>query len=350
MYCKQCGIEITDSTLKKCPKCNTTIGKGGRFCEFCGKPKKSSQTQCECQSLKNKPIETEKAKMQEPNTGVKKQSGKESPSTCVANRYQQHFLANQDTIVEPETDTEQKVEDVVHTSNPLYAKIAAQKEKKHIVDIVGEQMIGDLIGGQENEVCDGESQNKRIMDSKRDDDKKNPIPILKSKAEKVSASHPEVVSAHVSSPEPTPSNFESKPVQEKENSETPASNDGVDQFYPDAFNQANFTVPKPELPKIKKDKKEREPTRKSQVSTAISNHLSDLKDKKQNGEKKNLDFFWVASLTCFMLAISQIRPIAMYSLLGVSTVFAVIDIIVSKKKYGIGMFAGLAAEIILCLI
>lgn len=53
IYCKQCGQVIEDSSLKKCPKCNTTIGKGGRFCADCGK-KLNPGEKCDCSTKSEK--------------------------------------------------------------------------------------------------------------------------------------------------------------------------------------------------------------------------------------------------------------------------------------------------------
>lgn len=55
IYCKQCGRVIEDSSLKKCPKCNTTIGKGGRFCADCGK-KLNPGEKCDCGTKSEKGV------------------------------------------------------------------------------------------------------------------------------------------------------------------------------------------------------------------------------------------------------------------------------------------------------
>ena len=93
MFCKQCGNEISDLYLKKCPKCNTAIGKGGRFCPDCGK-KLGQGEKCDCSSDKqnevskteaslNKKSNTSAVENTEPNTKPQKN---EEPNPTVSRR------------------------------------------------------------------------------------------------------------------------------------------------------------------------------------------------------------------------------------------------------------------------
>lgn len=357
MYCKQCGTEITDSTLKKCPKCNTAIGKGGRFCEFCGKPKKNPRTQCECQSKKETQNHTEvkkNEKVQPQSAGAQKHSENNSPSIHAANQYQKKFLNNLNTEPEPEEklDGVQGDENNIQTSNPLYAKIAAQPDKKNIVEIVGEKMIDDLIGVQIKEPQQNNSRHKNKTEyvernSANKERKAKPEVSQGLKNESVPAPVQVPATMPASAPVPNPVHAsipipvsENEPVNQNKdgqtNSEGNVSNasNTVDKFFPDAFNEENFTVPQPEMPKIKKDKKyARFPPRN-----------------KINKKKHYLEFFWLASLICALLSFSQANMKIMFCLVGFSAVFALIDSIISEKKYGIGILIGLFFEVGLCFI
>lgn len=102
MFCKQCGNKIEDTSLTKCPKCNTGIGKGGRFCENCGS-KLVKGTLCSCVVKKEEP-------KVEVNSVAKKENKEEK---------------------EPEILKNERVR-----NNPLFARIAAQEENTDVDEVL----------------------------------------------------------------------------------------------------------------------------------------------------------------------------------------------------------------------
>ena len=144
MYCKQCGIEIKDTGLQKCPKCNTTVGKGGRFCEFCGKQKKNPKEACECQiaiPVSNdwtcQVCGSKNDGMFCPKCGNPKGAAKSVSETPTKELNSEPVASIKET--KPKTPA-------IKTSNPLYAKIAAKDDKKEVSEIVQRQAVKMVYG------------------------------------------------------------------------------------------------------------------------------------------------------------------------------------------------------------
>ena len=104
MFCKQCGNKIEDTSLTKCPKCNTGIGKGGRFCSNCGS-KLIKGTPCPCTIKKEEAKPVIKADL--PAQSKEKEDK------------------------EPEILKNERVR-----NNPLFARIAAQEENTDVEEVI----------------------------------------------------------------------------------------------------------------------------------------------------------------------------------------------------------------------
>lgn len=74
MFCRQCGKEIIESNMEKCPSCNARLGKGRRFCPICGTQNKHNDTICDnCGFDFSKPTIENKPKTNNNTTNVKKE-------------------------------------------------------------------------------------------------------------------------------------------------------------------------------------------------------------------------------------------------------------------------------------
>lgn len=74
MFCRQCGKEIAESNVEKCPSCNARLGKGRRFCPICGTQNKHNGTICDnCGFDFSKPTIENKPNTDSNTTSVKKE-------------------------------------------------------------------------------------------------------------------------------------------------------------------------------------------------------------------------------------------------------------------------------------
>ena len=110
MYCGQCGAKLEDSVLK-CPRCHTRAGKGKRFCQNCGYPRKPTDTGCQ----KCGAVFEEKAPSQPAKVPIKKkpeQIGQSIPSPASAEYKktipEQHLVQQKEKPEQPSAEKQKE--------------------------------------------------------------------------------------------------------------------------------------------------------------------------------------------------------------------------------------------------
>lgn len=308
MFCKQCGNEITDTSVLKCPKCNTAIGKGGRFCENCGS-KIIKGIPCKCTIKEEEP----KLKKNETKEETSKQENK------------------------PEILKNERVK-----NNPLFARIAAQEDNSEAEDTIYNEAL--KIAKRENifPVIE-ESINKTEIKPEPEDkaqikketveaEKISPIkpkrnenvipansniPHVKPEQDGTLDKHQNPVGNEVKRPElpklpPEPE----KPVQSNPNpaikQKDDSNNQKLNNLFPNTFNGVN--QPLQPVPTIKREIKAKEK------------------------RKKNLDFCSNAAnlILIFAFLIKNSSVLAFCLLALVSIILGTVDVAVNEKRSGAG--------------
>lgn len=368
VFCKQCGFEIKDNSLKKCPKCNTTVGKGGRFCSDCGK-KLNSGEKCDC--LSN--IPSEKCE------SIKKpiQNKKNADSAVIgAVPKQVPYIAKEEQPKEP-TEVNKRI-----AGNPLLEKIArgesTDKSKEIIrneavkivygkdmtVDKLREQRAAELKAEEEKRLAEQKleeqkkaeeqrriEEEKRIKEQKQAEEKKrieterkrieaekqarhiNPAPPYPIDTLRQSQTAPQTrpraniqnQPANTQAPPQLMHNFNTLDnANDSIKSPTSVQNNAEDSknLFPEAFASQNMSYQKPDLGNVQHG-----PT--STQGKPI-----------RNKSEKVFDGMWVAGVICTLAAFRSISLIITILLLVISTVFGIVDIFLNKKKTGIGVVIG----------
>lgn len=290
MFCKQCGNKIEDTSLAKCPKCNTGIGKGGRFCENCGSKLVKGEP-CPCVVKKEKPKTEEKSNL--PAKNEKEDNGAE--------------------VVKSERIK----------NNPLFARIAAQEENTDVDEVIyneaykiakRENLISDidLVEKSEEEPKLSEeisvSEEPEINKTDNNQVKKSvSIPNI-NKKEIIRNEKPILPKlTHEEVKPPATNNVIAAPStkEEKNNKE-----EKVNSLFPDTFNHKPPAV---------------QPVTASPV-------------KMQKKDKKSFDFCSCAAnlILIFAFFVKNSSVLAFCLLSIVSLILGIIDTAVNEKKTGVG--------------
>ena len=371
VFCKQCGFEIKDNSLKKCPKCNTTVGKGGRFCPDCGERLNSGE-KCKCKNN----ISSEKC---EPHKNLIKAENLNSPSSEAVTK--QISSPEEDKTVKKPIEVNKRI-----AGNPLLEKIArgenSDKSKEIIrdeavkivygkdmtVDKLKEQRAAELKAEEEKKLAEQRleeqkkaeeqrriEEEKRIKEQKQAEEKKRieaekkrieaekqaqqinpapPYPIntlrqpqntpqtkpqINVQNQQVNTQFPSQPIYGFNSPNNTDSTAKNpSPVQNKS---YPVQNNPEDSknLFPEAFAPQNMSNPKPNLGSVQHG------------PTSTQGRIVD---------KKNFDGMWVAAIICTLAALFSASSIMTIILFTVSTVFGIIDIFLNERKTGVGVVIG----------
>ena len=285
MYCKQCGFKITDLTVKKCPKCNTAVGKGGRFCPDCGRPVKNPKEQCVCK-LKAETITATPQPQKE-----KPQSEKENEVVWQCSCGQKN-TGDYCVICGRTKKYQEQAKKLMNTkqiqNNPLLAKIAAQKDEVPIF--------------RASPILDNSENNEAVEN------------------------HNEVADAPPTENQPQ---------------------DKSQELFPNAFSNEKLKEQPKQFPVIhneasqhkqnfaKESAEIKRPVSKPAVTVPQKPHENDIQDFKA---KRHINFFFIPGLVLTIIALcANFPPMTAYIALGISSVFGVLDFIFSEKKYGIGI-------------
>lgn len=138
MFCKQCGKDLKNYTGAKCPTCNTTIGKGGRFCPDCGERVTGPGAVCRCKTAGAESAPVAEKPPVKTNTAANEGGG----WLCVCGQSNQgKFCSNCGSPHKngkgsqaKETDLAKKdaskpVAPAKKLSNPVFAKIVSNEDK-----------------------------------------------------------------------------------------------------------------------------------------------------------------------------------------------------------------------------
>lgn len=368
MFCKQCGFEIKDNSLKKCPKCNTTVGKGGRFCPDCGK-KLNSGEKCDClsniPSEKCEPVKRPVQNEQVAGSFVVGAVPKQTP-----------YIVKEEPSKNP-IDVNKRI-----AGNPLLEKIArgesSDKSKEIIrneavkivygkdmtVDKLREQRAAELKAEEEKRLAEQKleeqrkaeeqrriEEEKRIKEQKQAEEKKRIEAERKrveaeKRAQRISPAPPYPIdtlrqSQTALQSEPK-ANIQNQPLNTQTppqsiynpnlsgNANNPVDNPTTAQnntedsknLFPDAFAPQNMSYQKPNF---------------ESVQHGPTSTQGKLKKKKS---EKSFDGMWVAGAICTLVACRSTSLIITILLLVISTVFGIIDIFLNKKKTGTGVVIG----------
>ena len=374
VFCKQCGFEIKDNSLKKCPKCNTTVGKGGRFCPDCGERLNSGE-KCNCKNNINS------EKYEPHKNSIKAENSNSPPIEAVM---KQKSYPDEDKPVKKPIEVNKRI-----AGNPLLEKIArgenSDKSKEIIrdeavkivygkdmtVDKLKEQRAAELKAEEEKKLAEQRleeqrkaeeqrriEEEKRIKEQKQAEEKKrieaekkrieaekqaqqiNPAPpypmdTLK-QPQSVSQTKPQInvqnqqvntqfpsqpiyasnSPNNVGSTAKNPSTVSNNPSSGQNNSEDSKN------LFPEAFAPQNMSYQKPNL---------------EGVQSAFASVQGRIVDKKS---RKSFDGMWAAAIICTLTALFSASSIMSISLFAVSTVFGIIDIFINERKTGVGVVIG----------
>lgn len=379
VFCKQCGFEINDALLKKCPKCNTSVGKGGRFCSNCGK-KLNPGEKCDCLSnIPSEKCETAKKPVQ---NAVQKNS---DSFTVGAVPKQTPYVAKEEQT-ETHVDVNKRI-----AGNPLLEKIARgennDKSKEIIqneavkmvygkdmtVEKLQEQRAAEIKAEEERKLAEQRQieeekrleEKRRLEEEKRKAEEKNRIEEEKRLAEQkriekqkeddkkclesqknIKPTQPfsypndapyypvqtQVKQQPINSGYNIPTQPISEQSQNKSPTNTPTNNNTNDskQLFPEAFRSENMNYQHP-FPGTR----QRGPT---------SGPVKPIK------EEKNFDGMWVAGLISIFATFQINNIIAGIALLVLSLIFGIIDIFINQKKTGIGVVIGSVIMIVVTII
>ena len=387
MYCKQCGTLIDNPEIKKCPKCNTIVGRGGRFCPDCGKQIKNGK--CDCGSQNTRSVSNNKNA-----SPVKEQ-------------------APQTTVSTPKPQVKQEIPQI---KNPLFARIAAMPNERateieEIKQKVATSIYNDMVESGEispevtPEPIEEKPQVKveipvistsasTVKGKQQKNEPKNTEPKEKSNKVEDSQNKDSVKTvAQVSASK------ESVSVQITEKAPEKPQNMGFNIFNTDNHSGGNF-VPQGNnvLPKSQdaSDKTEevnnsvviptvsekndiekakgvfKRPTPNTGIDIAVlarqasDDNSNDITPKK-NGryikipEKASLDCFWIlGALLCIYGMLGAIIPyfsffslgykVSLYVVYGFAAACGLMDVFINRKRTGYGVIIFAAIQIISTLI
>lgn len=314
-YCKQCGVAISDNTLKKCPKCNTTIGKGGRFCEDCGS-KIVSGRPCPCHEKKLPAENKQPVQMKEAGAPVVKELPKKP--------------VNESPVVNRRV-----------SSNPLFAKIAREGEEsskstqiiqREAVKIVNQ--TGALMKQfQPEEVISPANNEKTSPEISAPKVSENPAPELKPKVEenrKILKKDIQPASPNIPIPKPA-ATTSPEVVDSVKNTiaPQPVGPSPAQAAFQGAFNEQNMQI------------------QKQPVATPISKQVYHDRSQKPKQAKNNFEGLWLAAAMLGVFGMFfHTSPILFYLNMGLSLIFGLLDTIVNKKRTGCGAMIAVAVAVL----
>lgn len=381
VFCKQCGFEIKDDSLKKCPKCNTSVGKGGRFCSNCGK-KLNPGEKCDCLvNISSEKCESVKNPVQ--NTGQK-----DSGSFSVAAVPKQTPYIKKEEHTEPPTEVNKRI-----AGNPLLEKIARgendNKSKEIIrneavkivygkdmtVEKLQEQRAAEIKAEEERKIAEQKrleeermlQEQKRLEEEKKKIEEKNRIEeekrlaeqkrIEKQKEDEKKRLENQKNTKPVQAfpyPNNTPyypaqTQSQQKPINsgysptvqpnfEQHQNQVPINQNNVPinnnndsrQLFPDAFRPENMSYQNPVL-----EARQKGPT---------SGPAKPIK------KEKNFDGMWVAGLISIFAAFQVYNIVIGIILLVISLIFGIVDVFMNQKKTGIGVIIGSIISMVVTVI
>lgn len=300
MYCKQCGIEISDMSLKKCPNCNTTIGKGGRFCENCGK-KLAVGEKCDCVKNKEQEQITNQKDTKIPISGSDFENAATFQKNNLNKRISNNPLLSKIANSGEDISKSNKIlkEEAVKM---VYGKEALKEFNKEVAaPIVEPPEKPSVLPVQPYPV----SENKERVNKKiKEPTKKNPVEKSTINSDMISK---------------TTENMGDKTL--KNTSES---------LFPEAFNDKNLEIASLTPEPVKKE---------------IYNQGRAVKD------KKTFDVFWPAAMLMDIFAMFMINKLLLSVICIVfSLVFSIIDTIVNKRKTGLGIIFAIVIQVIIFVI
>lgn len=344
MFCKQCGNEISDLSLKKCPKCNTTVGKGGRFCSDCGK-KLGQGEKCSCSSVKpekglNKKSDVSVIENLRPNTKFQK---KEEPNPTVNKRIAGNPLLEKIARGDGATDKSKEIIQeeavkIVYGKDMTVEKLEAlekqkQKAEEKETEVEEKKVDSEVevkksdtaknnaepIKKEEIPVTFNKAEEKCDIQTLKPSEKcEKPLPKTSEKCKEVQIPVPPAnMKTGISEPEVTEITRLSKPKtvlnQDTEDSKN---------LFPEAFAPGNMQY----------NHQSQAPVMHGPVSKPYSSPPVE--------KKKKFDGMWVAGLICSVLSLSGVKFIPFLVFFILSLLFGIIDIFLNEKKTGIGVLIG----------
>lgn len=346
MFCKQCGNEILDLSLKKCPKCNTTIGKGGRFCPDCGK-KLGQGEKCTCSLKKEEEIpKTEPSPVKETDKSVIKDV---NPNTEIQEKE------------EPKPEVNKRI-----AGNPLLEKIArGEKDKsKEIIQqeaakiVYGKEKVEEFERQREEaERVALESKNTKAKEEFSQPKVQEIKPIAREISEKCEEKSNEP-SKKCEKQEGKPlkmckediSTPSAASLEQKQDSATDANNAQVQNVFGMGIEkQVRPEIPQPVSNQNIEDSKNLFPEAFSPANMQYNRqnqapvmHGPVSKPAYQQTAKKRkiFDGMWVAGLICSILSLSGVKFIPFLVFFILSLLFGIIDIFLNEKKTGAGILIG----------
>lgn len=349
MFCKQCGNEISDLSLKKCPKCNTTVGKGGRFCPDCGK-KLGQGEKCSCSSIKpeeglNKKSDVSVIENLRPNTKLQK---KEEPNPTVNKRIAGNPLLEKIARGDGATDKSKEIikeeaVKMVYGKDMTVEKLETLKKQKREAEIKSGASEPENVKNNVEEAKEIEEIPITFdkTEEKCDDSASKPSEKCEKPLSKTSEKCKEDVLKSPNVPDGRKTNFVTgavnaqvqnqhneyaeKQIQpEMSKPKTVLNQDAEDSknLFPEAFTPGNMQY----------NHQSQAPVMHGPVSRPYSSPPVE--------KKKKFDGMWVAGLICSVLSLSGVKFIPFLVFFILSLLFGIIDIFLNEKKTGIGVLIG----------
>ena len=343
MFCKQCGSEITDLSLKKCSKCNTAIGKGGRFCPDCGK-KLNPGDKCDCGLKKQDVLEK--------NNVTDNSKPEANPEFEIMAVPKSGSYVKKEEQKEIKTPINKRI-----AGNPLLEKIARGEgdnyESNKIIQeeavkmVYGKDMTVEKLQEQRKEQLAKEQNtveeksNTQVDETKEPETSNSKTPEKQEKCENQSTNPSEKCKNDVPMP-PRPHEVSKETVQPVQGAVNQDSNKQINtsgsdindskQLFPEAFTFKNMEYTPPV----------QSPVQHGPVSRPF---VPEVKNK-----EKQFDGMWVGGLICTALAIKSTDLIIFAVCIVLSLIFGIVDIFLNERKTGIGVIAGNIIVMIISLI
>ena len=329
MFCKQCGSKIDENKVvnNRCPKCNTTIGKGGFYCSDCGEKLTPGHT---CVSKKE---EVEQSSFQ--TTDVKDVHEKSNHSKPVDKR-----ISNNPLLMK-----------IASADDDEY-DVASDLKKREAVKMIYGKDVDTLIKEEEERQKAEELERQRIEEEKqrlaeeaRIAEEKRLAEEERIRQEKAAQEQREKEIAEQKEKqrleEERKKNLESfkeNIKQEEKNAVFTSVKQNPTEFedlFPGVMDKNEDYIEQHVKPN---DKKLPEPNRKIKTGkeTFVDNK-NVIVDKKQKSDKK-INMFCIAGMLLNIFAITYALPsMLLLGCLGVASVFGCIDVFINSKRSGLGV-------------